>query len=228
MFCVNDHQQSSRNHIFNLSGFTRLLRLWWIFCIFQAIWGGERALNDIWSRCAASLSSSGNQRPPECYTSNVVRRRGGRRGRICSFGPGTSRFSPTPSTLADGGEYGLTLWSTSALATHWANTSNICHSVLLLTATFFSSRPLLPPFLFWQAGVGLIILCMTGRSLTLIRYRLWTAILWFPSTSLTDVWWWHIWQKPSKVKGLGSERTRVENEPPPVYSLPLKALSRTT
>lgn len=176
-----------------------------LICFFFFAHGGRKgALNDIWSLCGASLFKSGNQRPPMCYTSNVVRGGGGGGG-ICRFGSEThlkSWSSPTKSMLADGTERSSALWSTPALATHWASTDNVYHPVLLLTTTFFSLRHSFP---LWQAGLSVIVLCMTDAEwgLALIQGRPCTTILWFLSTSLADVWWWHIWQKPIQGEGLG-------------------------
>lgn len=58
-------------------------------------------------------------------------------------------------------------------------------------------------FPLWQAGLSLIVSFMTDTKwgLALIQGRPCTGILWFLSTSVADVWWWHIWQKPSKMEG---------------------------
>jgi len=104
---------------------------------FEQVGVGKRLyINDIWSLCGASLFKLRNQRPPMCYTSNVVKRGGG--GGICRFGADThwkSWSAPTESCWQM--ERSTTLWSTPALATHCVCTDNVYHSVLLLTATFF-------------------------------------------------------------------------------------------
>lgn len=150
MFCVIDHQHCSRNLVFTSGDSLQPHHVWTICYISWAGGGAEGALNDIWSLCGASLFKLKNQRPPVCYTSNVVERGG---GWSADFGADThskSWSSPTKSTLADGREHSTaTLWSTPALATHCASTDNVYHPVLLLTATFFFSPPIsLTPFLF--------------------------------------------------------------------------------
>lgn len=138
-----------------------------------------------------------------CYTSNVVKRERGR-GSADLVQTHTWNLDPLPPSPC--GQMEASLWSTPALATHCASTDNVYHSVLLLTATFFPFFFFLHlPYSFplWQAGLSLIVSFMTDTEwgLALIQGRPCTAILWFLSTSLADVWWWHIWQKPSKMEG---------------------------
>lgn len=56
-----------------------------------------------------------------------------------------------------------------------------------------------------------MVLCVTDTEwgLALIWGRPRTTILWFLSNSLCDMWWWHVWQKPSKVKGWVGPSVRV-------------------
>lgn len=151
-FCVIDHQHCSRNLVFTWEDSLQPHHIWRICYIFWAGGGGEGALNDIWSLCGASLFKLRNQRPPMCYTSNVVMRGGGGRGGSADFGADThlkSWSTPTQSMLADGKEHSTTLWSSPALATHCASTNNVYHSALLLMATFlFFLHFLLTPFPF--------------------------------------------------------------------------------
>lgn len=186
---------------FHIRGFTPISSFMTDMLYFLSRWGCGKGFKDIWSLCGASLFKWRNQRPPMCYTSNVVKRGGGGSADLAQTRL-KSWSAPTKSMLADAGERSTTLWSSPALATHCASTDNVYHSVLLLTATFFF-LPFPSLLSLWQAGLSLIVSFMTDTEwgLALIQGRPCIAFLWFLSTSLADVWWWHIWQKPSKMEG---------------------------
>lgn len=156
--------------------------------------------NNIWSLCGASVFKLRKQRPPMCYTSNVVRREG--RGsadlvqtQIWNLDP----LPPSPCWQMEG--------STAQLSDQLLHLPHTLLAPTTFIILFYCWRPLLFFLLFshyfpiWQAELSLIVLYLTnmecGLALTQGRPR--TAILWFLSTSLADVWWWHIWQKTSKT-----------------------------
>lgn len=160
----------------------------------------------IWSLCGASVFKLRKQRPPMCYTSNVVRReeRGG--GFADLVQTQTWNLDPLPPNPCWQMELSTTQLRDQLL--------HLPHTLLAPTTfiiLFYCWRPLVFFLLFfhyfpvWQAELSIIVLYLTdmecGLAPTQGRPR--TAILWFLSTSLADVWWWHIWQKSIQDRGLG-------------------------
>lgn len=96
--CVFDHQHFSRTLIFPSRDSIQPHQFWWIFYIFWAggcWWGGFRQI--LWFLCGAALFKLRNQRPPMCYISYVVQRKGRSTDTHLK-----SWFDPIESILVDG------------------------------------------------------------------------------------------------------------------------------
>lgn len=139
MFCAINHQNCSRNRIFTSQRFTQLYHLWRTHCTLERAGVAKelRMISDLF--VGASFFKLRNQRPPMCYSSNVVRGSGRRWGRICRLAQRhTWNLDPLPLRPCwQMGESRAQLpRSTPALATHWANTDSVYRSLFAVDGHF--------------------------------------------------------------------------------------------
>lgn len=204
--CVTDHQHCSRNPIFTSGLSLQPHHLWRICYIFWAGGGGEEALSK-WH--LISLWGIPFQ-VGESKTTNVLhlscgQKREGGGGSADFWRRHTLEILIRSHQVQCGQMEANSLINSCTCHTLRSHRQRLsfCFTVdgHFLSFFFFLLSP--HSFPLWQAGLSLIVSFMTDTKwgLALIQGRPCTGILWFLSTSVADVWWWHIWQKPSKMQG---------------------------